>query len=406
MNTKWIPLFATNFLGVMNNNFLKNVIIFMSVTLLAQKNKEFVVMLASGLYVMPYIFFSPIGGRLAKTHRKSTIMFWSKVSELPIFLLSCVGFMLHSVYIVIFCIFAVGLISTLFSPSKYGLIRDIGGDDGISYGTGTLEMFTFLGVLIATFLASVLSDHYSHLVFALVVVGVSLLQILLTKMLGIVNETQTIEAKDDTLNPIKFVIQSFRWAKTVTHSNLIILGLSTFWMLGSLIIMNLMIHCDKILKMTNTQTGYVMNISGIGIGLGSIITGILSRRKVNLGFTPIGAAGMMVCFAALSFLNLHGLAFSGIILATSFFAGMYMVPLSAWVQHSVEGRLQGDMLAYSNFVIFFLIVVSAGLFGSIVSFFGTNGVWLLMFGIVFLVILIMLFNINEMREQFVKFFKK
>ena len=406
MNTKWIPLFATNFLGVMNNNFLKNVIIFMSVTLLAQKNKEFVVTLASGLYVVPYIFFSPIGGRLAKTHRKSTIMFWSKMSELPLFALACVGFMLHSLYIVLFCIFAVGLISTLFSPSKYGLIRDIGGDEGISFGTGTLEMFTFLGVLIATFLASVLSDHYNHLVFACVVIGISILQIILSKMLRKVNETQTIEVKNDTLNPLKFLIQSFRWAKTVSHSNTIILGLSTFWMLGSLIIMNLMIHCDKVLKMTNTQTGIVMNISGIGIGLGSYITGVLSRRKVNLGFTPLGAFGMMICFATLFILKPHGIAFSGIILLTSFFSGMYMVPLSSWLQHSVEGRMQGDMLAYSNFVIFFLIVVSAGLFGVVVPIIETNGIWLLMFLIILMVLLVMLFKVKEMWQRTISLLKK
>ena len=94
--TKWIPLFATNLLGVLNNNFLRNLIVFVSVTLLEQKDKSLVVSLASGLYVAPYIFFSPLGGRLAKTHRKSNIMFWSKISELFIFALACVGFITHN----------------------------------------------------------------------------------------------------------------------------------------------------------------------------------------------------------------------------------------------------------------------------------------------------------------------
>ena len=399
MNSNWIPLFSTNFLGVLNNNFLKNVIIFMSLTLLVQKNYGLIVSLASGLYVIPYIFFSPIGGRLAKTHRKSSIMFWSKVTELPLFMLSCVGFMLHSIYIVLFCIFGVGLISTLFSPSKYGLIRDIGGDEGISFGTGTLEMFTFLGVLLATFLASVLADHYSHQVFSVVIISLSIVQIVVSRMLGKIEETQTIEVKDDTLNPVTFFIQSFRWAKTIPNANIIILGLSTFWMLGSLILMNLMVHCNQVLKMTKTETGIVMNISAIGIGLGSYFTGVLSHRKVNLGFTPIGAFGMMFCFAALFILRPHGLNFSAIILLTSFFSGMFMVPLSSWVQHSVEGRLQGDMLAYSNFVIFLLIVISAVLFNPVVSIFGTNGVWLLMFVIVLVVLSTMLLNVKEMWQR-------
>jgi acyl-[acyl-carrier-protein]-phospholipid O-acyltransferase/long-chain-fatty-acid--[acyl-carrier-protein] ligase len=378
----------------------------MSLTLLAQKNYGLIVSLASGLYVAPYLLFSPIGGRLAKTHRKSAIMFWSKVFELPFFILSCVGFMLHSLYIVLFCIFAVGLISTLFSPSKYGLIRDIGGDEGISFGTGTLEMFTFFGVLLAMFIAGIIADHYTYLVFSSIVVGLSLIQIVISKKLSKIEEAKTIEVKNDTLNPIKFVVQSFKWGKTITHSNLIILGLATFWMLGSLITMNLMTHCNNVLKMTKTETGIVTIISSIGIGLGSYITGVLSQRKVNLGFTPIGAFGMMLCFASLYVFDPRGINFSVTIFITSFFCGMYMVPLSSWVQHSVEGRLQGDMLAYSNFVIFLLIVISAVLFSPAVELVGTNGVWLLMFVIVLSVLLVMMFNVKEMGQSTRSLFKK
>ena len=394
---KWIPLFATNFLGVTNNNFLKNLIIFLSITQLGQTDKGFIVTLASGLYVLPYIFFSPLGGRLAKTQRKSDIMFWSKLIELPLFVLSCIGFVLHSLYIVLFCIFAVGLISTLFSPSKYGLIRDIGGDDGISYGTGTLEMFTFLGVLIGTFAATVFSDHYNQALLFALIIAMSVMQIFFSRMLRKVPESQTISVQNDTLNPVKFLLQSFKWASSIQHANLVIMGLATFWMMGSLIVMNLTVHCDKALNMTNTQTGWVMNISSIGIGLGSILTGMFSNRKVHLGFTPIGALGMMGCFATLFLLQPSGILFSIIVSATSFFCGMYMVPLSAWVQHSVEGRLQGDMLAYSNFVIFLFILISAALFSPIISRWGTNAVWLMMLAIVAMVTAVMLMNIQQMR---------
>jgi MFS family permease len=401
MTKKWFPLFATNFLGVANNNFLKNLIIFLSVINLGQTDKGFIVTLASGLYVLPYIFFSPLGGRLAKMQRKSDIMVWGKMAELPLFALACIGFLMQSIYIVLFCIFAIGLISTLFSPSKYGLIRDIGGDEGISFGTGTLEMFTFLGVLIGTFIASYYSDNYSVVIIFSLLIGMSVLQILLARQLRKVPEAKTIDAKNDTINPIRFLIGAFRWGLTIRHSNVIILGLSTFWMLGSLIVMNITVHCDTVLHMTNTQTGWVMNISSIGIGLGSILTGLLSRGKVQLGFTPIGAVGMMVCFAYLYFAQPVGITFTVMVSLTSFFCGMYMVPLSAWVQHSVEGRLQGDMLAYSNFVIFLFILISAGLFGPISAFFGTNAMWLAMLAIVLVVIVFMMVQIGEMRHKLV-----
>ena len=232
-----------------------------------------------------------------------------------------------------------------------------------------------------------------------VIITVLILQVVISRQLTKVPETPPMETSTDTLNPLIFLIRSFRWAQTIGHSNVIIAGLATFWMLGSLIIMNLTVHCDKVLHMTNTQTGMVMNISSIGIGIGSILTGILSRRRVHLGFTPIGAVGMMVCFAMLYFLEPAGYLFTLIICLTSFFCGMFMVPLSAWVQHSVDGRKQGDMLAYSNFIIFLFILISAGLFGLIEAWLGTNALWVVMLLIVLLIALMMLIKVKEMRLQ-------
>ena len=69
------------------------------------------------------------------------------------------------------------------------------------------------------------------------------------------------------------------------------------------------------------------------------------------------------------------------------FCGIYMVPLSASVQNSVEGRKQGDMIAYSNFMIFLLIFISAAFFALITKHFGTNAIF------IFLVILIMTMSV-------------
>jgi MFS family permease len=393
---KWIPLFATNFLGVFNNNFLRNLIAFTCLSIFFEKDKEWIVTLASGLYVLPYIFFSPLGGRLAKIRRKSSIMFWCKFSELIVFACACFSFAFHNIYIALACVFSVGVISTLFSPSKYGLIRDIGGNEGISFGTGMLEMFTFLGVLLGTFTASIISDHYSVVVFSCTLIGVSLMQLISSRMLKGVQETKTMEVDNDTLNPALFLYRSFRWGLTIKNSNIIIFGLATFWVLGNLIVMNLLVHCNKVLNMTNTETGFVMNISGLGIGLGSMITGLLSRKKVQLGFTPLGAFGAVISLTLLYILKPAGAEFSFFIFLISFFCGMYMVPLSSWVQHSVGGRLQGDMLAYSNFVIFFLMVVSSFVYGWFVKTFDTNMAWLLMIFLLVIVQLFMLIRIKGM----------
>ncbi len=394
----WFSLFATNFLGVLNNNFLKNLIGFIAVAQLNTDDKGMAITLSSGLYVLPYIFFSPLAGKLAKTKNKGQIMFISKISELSIFIVSCIALLFKSLPLVLICIFLIGLISTLFSPSKYGLIRDIGGNKGISFGTGTLEMLTFLGVLIGTFLASIMADYYSVLIFSIILIFISALEILIAFQLTKVKETQPITNCTDTINPIKFLWKSYVWAKQISNLNLIILGLACFWMVGSLIQMNLMVHCEVALKMNNLQTGIIMTIAALGIGIGSFLTGLISKGKVKLIFTPIGALGMMICFASLYFIRPEGLLFSILVFFTSFFAGVYMVPLSSYVQHSVEGRMQGDMLAYSNFVIFLFILISAGLFAPIVNLYSSFAIWLILLAIVLSISILLCSKIKEMRS--------
>lgn len=394
----WFSLFATNFLGVLNNNFLKNIVGFIAIAQLNTDDKGLAITLSSGLYVLPYIFFSPLAGKFAKIRNKGQIMFWSKIAELPIFIISCLGLFFHSLPIVLIGILLIGLISTLFSPSKYGLIRDIGGNKGISFGTGTLEMLTFLGVLIGTFIASVVADYYSILIFSIIAISISLLEILIAFQLTKIKETEPMQNCHDTINPISFLWKSFNWAKQIKNLNLIVLGLACFWMVGSLIQMNLMVHCEKALYMNNTQTGITMTIAALGIGLGSFLTGLLSKGKVKLIFTPIGALGMIICFVILFFIRPTGNIFSIFIFFTSFFAGMYMVPLSAFVQHSVEGRMQGDMLAYSNFIIFLFILISAGLFSPVINAFDSYMIWMVLLIIVLIISSLLIIKIKAMRS--------
>lgn len=53
-------------------------------------------------------------------------MVWAKFAEMLIMVVAAAGFLTHSTGLVLSSILLMGLQSALFSPSKYGLIRDIG----------------------------------------------------------------------------------------------------------------------------------------------------------------------------------------------------------------------------------------------------------------------------------------
>jgi acyl-[acyl-carrier-protein]-phospholipid O-acyltransferase/long-chain-fatty-acid--[acyl-carrier-protein] ligase len=397
--TKWIPLFASNFLGVFNNNFFKTLICLLAINWVAKGNESLIVSLASGLYVLSYIFFSPLAGRLSKTMYKKKIMIAARIAELILIIIGSFGFYIESIYMVMACIFLLGLVSTLFSPSKYGLIRDIGGSEGISFGTGTLEMFTFFGAILGPLLATIVSDHYNFYMMAGLFVIISLISLFAISRLK-VSESEPMKKSDDTIIPFIFEYKAFKYAATMKGLNLIILGLSSFWMVGSFLQMNLLVHCPQTLGMTNTQTGYVLTASAVGIGLGSFLAGIISKGKVELGLTPIGGLGMTISLLVLYFLQPTGILFGFMIFLTALFCGIYMVPLSASVQNSVEGRKQGDMLAYSNFLIFLLIFISAALFAVITKHFGTNSIFIFLVILIFTMSLLMIKYVPNMLVRF------
>ena len=74
-------------------------------------------------------------------------------------LLAVLGFLCHSVTVVIISVLLMGVQSSLYSPAKYALVRDIGGTSRVSAGMGGMDGLSFLGVLLGTVLAAFVVDY-------------------------------------------------------------------------------------------------------------------------------------------------------------------------------------------------------------------------------------------------------
>jgi len=401
----WFLLFVANFLGIFNNNFVKNLVCFMAAGWVFgdAKDNALIVSLASALYVISYIFFSPLGGRMAAIYSKRRVMIVAKLADIPTFMMIMAGFWFESVTIVMIGIFLLGTYNTLMSPSKYGLIRDIGGEEGIPFGTGTMEMLTMLGVLVGTLVASYLSDNYSFVIYT--VISVAAFLSALASVLSLkVTETEPQRNPDDTINPVKFLINCFKWSAEIKGTNLIIAGLAGFWTTGNMIQMNLMVHCPNSLKMSNTETGIVMIIAALGIAIGSFMTGLLSKKRIMLGYTVFGGLGLTMVMTFVYLFKPEGWFFTSMIFLTAVFCGMYMVPLSSYVQNVIKGRQQGEMIAYSNFTTFLLMLISSGIFGVVAEMIDTNIVFLVIDLFILAMTVAMLVYVPGMKDNLMQMF--
>lgn len=395
----WFSLFFTNYLGVLNDNFLKTLACFICIAWVGKENESMVVTLASAALVIPYLLFSPLAGRLAKIYRKRNIVVWAKFAEMLIMLVASAGFLLHSTSLVLGSILLMGLQSALFSPSKYGLIRDIGGEEGISFGSGAMEMFAFVGILTGTLMAAFLSESVAIPVLCVILFGVALFGWLSSLTIR-ANESEPLKESHETLNPVKFVKDMYLRAKDFKGLNLIVVGLATFWFIGSMIQMVLIVYCRSDLGMSDSQTGMVMSLAAIGIGAGCYLAGVLSRHDVELGLVPCGGIATGLTLLTIFIFDAGGVFFAVLVFLAAFFSGMFKVPLDAWIQANVKGRELGDMLAYSNLITFLFMLFASGCFGAIGMFFDTRIVFIFLAVLTFTITIILYTRVTEVRERF------
>ncbi|MDR1458830.1 MAG: MFS transporter [Bacteroidales bacterium] len=368
----WTFLFFSNYVGILNDNFLKYCIIFIGINwvLPPYLTPSMLISLVSGALILPYLFFSPLGGRLAVLYSKQKIFRWCKFAEFPIMILAGIAFYYHSIILSLLAVLLMGTQSCLYSPAKYGLIRDIGGEKGLSFGNGIFETMAFLGILSGTVLASVLADYYYFSGTVILFLAFALVGYVSVRNIS-VRELEIEKTDSVNINPVVFLKESYLYARKYPYINCGILGVSVFWLVGGLIQMNLIIHCKETLQTNNILTGILTAIAAVGIALGCGFVGRLSAHFINTRMIFIGLAGMIVFLLGIVFLNPPVFICAIFIFMIAFMGGLFEVPCLALVQKADIGRKLGSVLAYMNLVIFIFILIGSIIF-SITTYFSAE----------------------------------
>ena len=357
----WWPLFFTNFFSTFNDNLIKWLVAFVGAGWVATEKSDLVMTVAAAMLVIPFIIISPFAGRLAKMYEKKAIMVWGKAAEIPIMLIALTGFYFESLPIVMTSVLLMGTQSALFSPAKYGLIRDIKGVEGIPFGTGAMEMLTFVGVLLGTVAAGIISDHYELEYLTPVLLSVAIFGWIMSKLIK-ANESKVLEKSKGTLYFWSFIYKQYKLSKNFPGVNYAVFGLSMFWLIGAMVQFVIKSYGERVLLIDSTTIGYTMAIAAVGIAAGAIFTGWLSGKVVHLGYVFIGSIGLGISEIMIIILKPDLYAYQLLIFLTAFFAGFYKVPLNAFIQDKVKGRLLGDTLGYLNISVFIFILLASGIY--------------------------------------------
>ena len=369
----------------------------------------------SAALVLPYLLLSPYSGEIAERFEKQKIVRLMKLLEIPIVALASIGFLIESVWVVLLAVLLMGMQSCLYSPAKYGLIRDVEGERGVAFGSGMFEMMAFLGILIGTLLAAYLSDNYVWWMVALVMVVLAFVGFGLSKILGIeetqyiaspqqqnsnmqniaLEETQNI-ASLQRLSPIRFIIDSYRFASQY-GLNKAIFGASLLWLLGGLLQMNVVLHCTRTLEMTNTASSVILAMAAVGIAIGCSVTGKMIENHSKKSFIIGGLLGIVCTLVIVLMFKPVGWILGMLIFLIAFCGGMFQVPCLAMVQGANIGRKLGTMMAYLNLLTFIFVLIGTVIFSVVTDFTAQNSyvVFVVMLIITLLSLILFVFKSKE-----------
>ena len=356
-NRSFIPLFVTNFFGVINDNFLKMLASYVVLTWLGDAQLQSVFMGATGAaLVVPYILFSPLADRLTVVFEKKHILRYAKFVELPIVALGAVGFFCQSVTLVILAILLMGVQSSLYSPSKYALVRDVGGEGRISTGMGGMEGIAFAAVLGGTIAASFAADKAGPWVWTAALLGFAALG-LVSSLRVRADEVKSREIH--AINPLRYMLRARRQAKRYRGLNAVILTLSVFWGVAAMLQLGLVTYGKQVLGLDSVHTGAILALAAVGIVVGQVLAGLVDRRHYLLGATLLTGWIAAALLAVLFFAPLSPTVFAAVTGLLAFDLGFFKLPLDAEIQKVVKGPKLNTMLAYFNQVSFLFMFLAS-----------------------------------------------
>jgi len=377
---RFAPFFWTQFLGAGNDNLFKFAF---TVMVTYQLQVEWLPPAMAGLvigalFIFPFLLFSATSGQLTDKYDKTKMIRFVKWFEIGVMVIAAYGFMQANVPVLLACVFLMGLHSTLFGPVKFAYMPQHLNERELTGGNGMVEMGTFVAILLGNVVGGLLIaiPKVGAQYIAWSCIGVALLGRVLAQ--AVPSTPATDPGLKINWNPFTETWHNLKLA----HESLVVfrslLGISWMWFFGAVFLSQFPSFAKDVLHGDEHVASLLLVVFSIGIGIGSLMCEMLSRRHVEIGLVPLGAIGMSIFAIDLYFAS-RGLPASSPLTVSAFiaqpahwrvmadlmllslFAGIYSVPMYALIQLRSQPSHRARIIAANNILnALFMIVSSVG----------------------------------------------
>jgi acyl-[acyl-carrier-protein]-phospholipid O-acyltransferase/long-chain-fatty-acid--[acyl-carrier-protein] ligase len=368
----FLGLLATQFLTAANDNIFRWLVIGIGKQHVDESQHNSILTAGTVCLVLPYLVLAAPAGYLADRYPKRSVIFGCKLAEIVIMLIGvaailcgrmtagwAVGMMMATVALL-------GAQTALFSPARAGSIPEILRSELISKANGLFTLCTVIATVIGMVVGNRLVDLTGPKgldrwwLSAIVLIGVAALSTLTSLPIqrmppGNPDRRFPWDMAQQTWRDLKFLgsqLPLFRVA----------LGISFFYAVGALAQLNIDQLADEGGAVHASAKSPLLLALIAGVCTGSVLAGIWSRDHVELGILPLGALG--VALNSLLLFTVPPELFQGTSVTAGFVwacvllfllgvsAGLFNVPLEAYLQDRSPRESRGSILAASNFLTF------------------------------------------------------
>nr|CAA6803559.1 MAG: Putative 2-acylglycerophosphoethanolamine acyltransferase / acyl-acyl carrier protein synthetase (EC [uncultured Thiotrichaceae bacterium] len=321
--------------------------------------------IVNALILLPFVMMFTPAGYLADKYPKHQIMRFSAWGATILTLLITFSYYQGWFWFGFGMTFLLAMQSAFYGPAKLGYIRELVGDSQLPQGNAMAQSTAMIAILLSTFFFSILfeillenfviTDEASVLQqiapLGWLLVGFTLLELWVA---------YRIPKAGDTNPAMQFEWDNYLRGKTarknlnrVWNNELIwltIIGVSLFWAISQVVLATYPAFAKMHLGITSTaELQGIIAFAGIGIMLGSLVAGQVSKNHIETGLIPIGAMGVAITIALISLFEsplMQALNF----LVLGVMGGLFLVPLNALMQYHAPKDQLGRVLASFNLV--------------------------------------------------------
>ena len=371
---RFAPLFWCQFFAAFNDNFLRNALAFLILFKLGRS--EALVTLGSAVFIAPAFLFSGLAGELADRYDKAIIARRLKFAEIAVAAVAAAGFILQSIPVLFLALFAFGVMASLFTPVKYGLLPDQLRREELPSGNALIEAATFLAILFGTIVGGLaVARSGNPVTFVVLVMVFATVSWLASRQIP-----KTVGAAPNLTIDRNIVRSTFGLLKHVWRETKIWRGslmIGWFWMVGAVVLSILPALVKDALGGSEEVVTVYLALFSIGIAIGSAIAAWLASGRIILLPTPVAGIAMGLFMLDVGLATLRAAPPAGGAALAQFFAsgsgihialdflglaiagGIFIVPAFAAVQAWSEATERARVIAAVNVLSAVMMVVGA-----------------------------------------------